>query len=126
MDFPFTKLIVGDLDRMAQFYSDVFSLKQVQRLQVDADGTALDEIIFEAGGGGRLILMNWITPTPVVAGEVILGFTTTDVSALFSHAIQAGASVRLSPRSVEQAGGLRTGILEDPEGHLIEVVEVPA
>ncbi|HEX4431674.1 MAG TPA: VOC family protein [Frankiaceae bacterium] len=55
---------------------------------------------------------------------MILGFTTPDITALFDRAQRAGAKTRQTPSAIQAAGGLRVGFLEDPEGHLAEIVEL--
>jgi predicted enzyme related to lactoylglutathione lyase len=120
--FSFTKLVVGDLEREARYYENVFEMARLQRVQADLAGSPLDEIILGTDGGPGLILMNWTEQDAPPAGEVILGFTTTDIGDLFHRALASGGRLRQAPAEVE---GLRVGVLEDPEGHLAEVVEVP-
>ena len=122
--YSFTKVIVTDLDGMARYYGDVFGLTELQRVQGEIDGSAIDEIILGLEGEyGGLILLNWVGQ-PAPTGEVILGFTTPDIGALFSRAESAGGKVREAPIERAEAGGLKVGFVTDPEGHLAEVVEV--
>ena len=41
----FTKLIVGDVDKMAAFYGEVFGLKPIERIQSEIGGDRIDEIL---------------------------------------------------------------------------------
>lgn len=122
--FSFTKLVVADLERAARFYHDVFGMEQVQRIQAEIAGDAIDEIILGTDGGPGLILLQWAARSAPDVGAVILGFTTSDASAVFARVLAAGGRVREPVRPVAEAGGLRVGFLEDPEGHLLEIVEL--
>lgn len=124
--FAFTKLIVRDLDAMARYYSEVYGLTQLQRVQAEIDGSPIDEIILGVDGAyGGLVLLSWVGQASPPNGEVILGFTTTDVDALFERAEAAGGKVREAPIERAEAGGVAVGFVADPEGHLAEVVQQP-
>jgi lactoylglutathione lyase len=122
--YSFTKLVVGDLEAMAGFYRDVYGLTELQRVQSEIDGAPMDEIILGVDGEhGGLILLSWIGQA-AETGEVILGFTTPDIAALFDRVEAAGGMVREAPKARPEAGGLTVGFVTDPEGHLSEVVEM--
>jgi hypothetical protein len=46
--FGFTKLVVGDLDLCAAFYSEVFELREQESVHDEIAGRAIDEMRFEA------------------------------------------------------------------------------
>ena len=122
--YSFTKLVVHDLDAMARYYEDVYGLTPLQRVQAEIDGSPIDEIILGLDGDyGGLILLQWVGRPAPAGGEVILGFTTTDIAALVERARSAGGAVREAPRISVEAGGLVVGFVDDPEGHLAEVVQ---
>jgi len=122
--YAFTKLVVRDLEAMTRYYGDVYGLAPIQRVQAEIDGASIDELILGRDGAyGGLILLHWVDQDTPPNGEVILGFTTGDVDALFSRAEAAGGTVRVAPRPSDAGGGRVVGFLEDPEGHLAEVVE---
>ena len=124
--YSFTKLVVGDLEAMCRYYGDVYDLSPIQRVEAEIDGSPIEEVILGRDGGyGGLILLRWTDQSPPELGEVILGFTTTDIGTLFERAVSVGATVRAEPFVSEEAGGMRVGFVADPEGHLAEVVEVP-
>jgi lactoylglutathione lyase len=122
--YAFTKLVVRDLEAMRQYYEEAFGLVPIQRVEADIAEAPIEELILGRDGGyGGLILLRWVDAAPPAAGEVILGFTTSDIQALFERAVGAGGKVREAPEPSEPAGGLVVGFIEDPEGHLAEVVE---
>ena len=122
--YSFTKLVVHDLEAMARYYADVYGLTQLQRVQAEIDSAPIDEIILgREGAYAGLILLQWVGQDPPPVGEVILGFTTSDLAALVERAVGAGGAVRDAPHEVAAAGGLLVGFLTDPEGHLAEVVQ---
>ena len=124
--YGFTKLVVDDLEAMCRYYGEVYDLSPIQRVEAAIDGSPIEEVILGRDGGyGGLILLRWIDQAPPANGEVILGFTTTDIDSLFARALAAGSVVRAEPFISEEAGGMRVGFVADPEGHLAEVVEVP-
>jgi hypothetical protein len=123
-EVSFTKLVVDDLDAMSDFYQHVYGLMRLGRVQATIAGSPIDEVLLGTEAGPSLILLKWVGQERPQPGSVILGFTTTDITALFDRAQQAGARTRQTPRKLEAAGGLCVGFLEDPEGHLAEIVEL--
>ncbi len=123
--YSFTKLVVRDLDAMTRYYGDVYGLAPIRRVHAEIDGAPIYEIILGRDGSyGGLILLHWVDQPPPSTGEVILGFTTPDIGALFGRAVSGGGMVRAAPAPSEEAGGLVVGLVEDPEAHLAEVVEL--
>jgi lactoylglutathione lyase len=59
------------------------------------------------------------TPTP---GEAVLGFVVDDVEQVVRAAEGAGGVVRSAPKAVPRAG-LTVAQVEDPEGHLVELLQ---
>jgi Glyoxalase-like domain len=124
-EVSFTKLVVDDLDGMSAFYQHVYGLTQLARLQATIAGSPIDEVILGTAAVPSLILLKWVGRARPDPGAVILGFTTPDITALFERGLNAGAVARQTPREMEAAGGLCVGFLDDPEGHLAEIVELP-
>lgn len=121
--FAFTKLVVDDLEGTTSFYEDVFALRQLNRVQAEIAGSRVEEIILGTDAGMGPILVKWLDGRTAPRGEVILGVTTPDIHSLFEQAKVSGGRVHVVPEVSAEAGGLIVGFLEDPEGHLIEVVE---
>lgn len=122
-----TKLIVHDLEKAAAFYCEAYGFEQTGRIQADIGDEPIDEIMLgkpDAGGPG-LIVMKWVERPAPVNGEVLLVFMTDDLEALVERVERAGGAVPLPPRQSE-ATPYRIAFTTDPEGHLIENVEIPA
>ena len=124
--FTFTKVIVADLTAASAFYADVFGLEVAQRIEATIDGSPMEEVFLATGAGPTLALVSYADREPPVAGELVLGFSTDDVTSLFDRAAKRGATVVRPPGASEATHGYMVGILADPDGHLVEVVELPA
>lgn len=129
--FSFTKLVVDDLDAMADYYCSVFGLHRGSRDQFD-DGVGgvepIDEIALVAAPDdryGALTLLRFINRPAPARDEVILGFTTPDLSGLLERVERAGGSVFGKVKDLPDHG-IRVAFARDPEGHLTELVELRA
>jgi predicted enzyme related to lactoylglutathione lyase len=123
--FGFTKLVVMDLDAAAVFYTEVFGVEEQYRVHAEIAGRVIDEILFKATapGAATFALLRFADQRSASHDEVILGFITTDIDTLFAKAVNAGGAVAQAAES-QPEHGVRVGFLRDPEGHLIEVVEL--
>lgn len=122
--FGFTKLVVGDLERSADFYKAVCGLVEQVRVQDSLAGRATSEILFQptAAGGPTFTLFSFPdTPAPA-SSEVILGFMTPDIAAFVARVRAAGGSV-LHDIETRADHGVKVALVLDIEGHMIEVVE---
>jgi predicted enzyme related to lactoylglutathione lyase len=125
-DFSFTKLIVEDLEAMARFYQAVYGLNAVGRVQERIGGEAIDEIMLTAGSEvspGSLVLLKYLDRPATPRGEVILGFTTSDLPELVERIRAAGGTIHEEMRELPKLG-LRVAFAKDPEGHLAELVQM--
>jgi predicted enzyme related to lactoylglutathione lyase len=125
--FSFTKLVVDDLEKMASFYSEVYGLEQVQRIEAEIGGDPIDEIILRGpgeAGMGSLILLKFVDKPAPESRETILGFNTDDMDALFERIVAGGGAV-YSPKRESSVGQVLVGFVTDPEGHLAEIVQPP-
>jgi len=125
--FASTKLIVHELEKMAQFYCDAYGFEQTGRIQADIDGEPIDEIFLgkEGGAGNSLILMKYVERPAPQNGEVCLVFTTDDIDALVERVAAAGGQIDVAPYQSDVTP-YKAGFTTDPEGHRIENVEIPA
>lgn len=121
----FTKLVVGDLEAMARYYESVFGLAEITRVQAEVGGSPIDEIILGLDGAfdGGLVLFRFVDRPAPQPGEVIVGFTTDDIHALFDRAVAAGGTIQEEIREPGVPGAKLVGFLADPEGHLAEIVQ---
>ena len=128
--FTFTKLVVDDLDGMTDFYCRVFGLHRGLREQFDdgVGGEPIDEIALVAAPGdrfGALSLLQFADRPAPETDEVILGFTTPDLAALLERVQSAGGSLVGKVKEIAHHD-IRAAFARDPEGHLIELVELRA
>lgn len=124
--FSFTKLVVDDLEKIAAFYTRVYDLKEVTRVQAEIGSEAIDEIILGTGSEmspGSLILLEFVDRPPPRTGEVLLGFTTDDLPALLDRVLAAGGGIHAGIKEMPEMG-LRVAFATDPEGHLAELVQM--
>ena len=125
--FGFTKLVVADLEASASFYTAVFGVEEQHRVRAEIAGRRIDEIIFTATGpeASTFVLLRFADQATPSQAEVILGFITDDIDALFGRVVTAGGAVVQEIEAMPQHG-VRVGFVSDPEDHLIEVVELLA
>jgi lactoylglutathione lyase len=125
--FGFTKLVVVDLDASASFYTAVFGVKEQTRVQAEIAGRPIEEIIFTAAGpeAPTLVLLRFVDQATPSHSELILGFITDDIDALFARVLTGGGAVAQAVETQPQHG-VKVGFVTDPEGHLIDVVEMLA
>jgi catechol 2,3-dioxygenase-like lactoylglutathione lyase family enzyme len=123
--FGFTKLIVADLEKAASFYKAVCGLTELGRVDAAIEGRRISEIMFNATGEGAatFVLLSYPDAAAAKDGEVILGFITQDVEAFVARAQSAGGRIAQAIETQPQHG-VTVGFVRDPEGHLIEVVEL--
>ena len=123
--FGFTKLVVGDLDKAAAFYKSVCGLTEQARVEDKIGGRPISEIIFAPAyqGGASFVLLAYPDAPKPSSGEVILGFATPDVDAFVSRVLAGGGAV-VDAAVSRPEHGVRVAIVKDPEGHLIEVVQM--
>lgn len=123
--FGFTKLVVQDLEAMATFYRDVAGLTEMARVQAMVGDREIDEILFNPTreGGSTLVLFKFLDRIAPAQEEVILGFQTPDIAAFMERTRASGGAVVTDIESQAQHG-VKVAFVTDPEGHLIEVVEL--
>ena len=121
-----TKLVVGDLEKASAFYCEAYGFVERGRVQVEMLGEPIDEILLgrEEDPGVPLILVRYLERgAPPVGEEVALVFMAPDLDALFERVRVAGGRVLVEPFQSEQVP-MRAGFSADPEGHVIENIEM--
>ena len=126
--FSHTQITVDDITAMTDFFSSVFGMRVINRIEVDF-GTPVVEVMLGYGESPThvLVLVKVFDETPTVQGESMLGFATEEFDAVLERAIAHGAKV------VKEVGGLadsgeisgmdRIAIFTDPEGHLCQIID---
>ncbi|HTJ64587.1 MAG TPA: VOC family protein [Alphaproteobacteria bacterium] len=125
--FSFTKVIVADVNRMFAFYRDVFGMTETARVQQGNGDDELDEIIMGPAGAGyavpSLVIQRYPNRPIPEPGETTLGFIVSDIERTLDDAVASGATVTRPIRTA--AGyGIRVAFIKDPDGHLIEIVQM--
>ena len=125
--FSFTKLVVADLDASARFYTAVFGLVEQARVHAEIAGRSIDEILYQptAPGGGTFALLRYGDVTTPSHEEVILGIVTGDLAGVVARVGEAGGAVVQPPTAMPEHG-VTVAFVADPEGHLVEVVQLLA
>jgi catechol 2,3-dioxygenase-like lactoylglutathione lyase family enzyme len=139
-----TGFTVRDLDRSLAFYRDVLGMEVV--FEQEKRGGYLAEIVGYAdahvrmahlqfpGGGHRVELFEYVSPTPQGepgeprdVGITHVCLAVDDIDALFERVVAAGASPVSQPVLVDtgaNAGG-RGVYVRDPDGTLVELFQPP-
>lgn len=126
--FGFTKLIVDDEERMAEYYHQVYGLNKLHRVQNEESGALgpLREVIMgpgEAMSSESLVMFKFLDRPAPRDQEVILGFITEDLDELAERVLAHGGKHVGEIKSMPQYG-VRVLFTTDPEGRLSENVEM--
>jgi predicted enzyme related to lactoylglutathione lyase len=125
--FSFTKLVVHDVEKMAAFYRQVYGLHAVNRVRGESiGGEQIDEIMLSADPSEQwssLVLLQYLGRGASPNGEVILGFTTTDLPALLERVRAAGGGITAPIKEMPELK-IHVAFATDPEGHLAELVQL--
>lgn len=128
--FKFTKIIVTDVDRLFAFYRDTFGMTQIARIRQGEGKDELDEIVMGSAGSARganaghsLVIQRYPNRPIPACGEMTLGFIVADIDQAIKVAVAAGATID-RPVWTEAEHGIHVAFIKDPDGHLIEVVQM--
>ena len=122
--FAFVKLSVPDIAEARRFWSDAFGMEQAMAF----DEPGFEEVVMSAGpgdGAASLIFVRHKDGRTIEAGSAYgpVGFFCDDIEASFTRALEAGGTAAKPPFTV--GGGTKVALLESPEGHAIELVQLP-
>jgi len=124
----FTKLIVNDEEKMADYYCNVYRLTKVLRVEgISAGiGEKFREVILSTTGdmaGETLVMFNFVNRPKPRDQQSIAGFITDDIDALRDRIVANGGKL-VGPLRDETDHGVRVQFSEDPEGALAENVQL--
>ena len=115
-------LIVDDLDRALDFYTQVLGLKLGHRSGAYAQlNTGVTRIGFYTRSAMEKVVGFRLEPAPQSAPGFELGFKVPDVDAAYAEVLAGGASPINEPTT--RPWGQRTAYIRDPDGHLIELAQ---
>jgi lactoylglutathione lyase len=115
-------LIVENLDRSIEFYTDTLGLKLGHRsgdyAQFDTGATRL--ALYTRNAMATTLGISLHTPETNAPGFEI-GFKVADVDAAVGELLARGATAAVPP--TDRFWGQRTAYVKDPDGHLIELAQ---
>jgi glyoxylase I family protein len=125
-------LSVGDLDAAAEFYSRAFGF--ARQLGFELAPHPIRGLMMRHESGMRLELFEREGSAPGVQGASPIealavrgyghfAFAAPDIEEVFARALDAGARAVLEPAPSPEPG-VRFAFLADPEGNLVELVEL--
>ncbi len=116
-------LVVEDLDRSLRFYTELLGLELRSRsgafAQLETGQTRL--ALYERSAMAETLGRAIHAPDPDAPGFEI-GFVVSDVDAAYAELVGAGAAAVTPP--ADRPWGQRTGYIGDPDGHLVELVQL--
>lgn len=124
--FSFMKLVVADLAKAERFYCDVFGLEVGHRHRSDEHAYGQEEsMLFIPGRQGSipLILTRYLRRPAPTAGAAWTGFTVDDLEATAAAIERAGGRIEV-PIHTSSSHPVRAVVAQDPEGHMIEVIQM--
>lgn len=126
--FGFLKLVVRDLQKQAAFYRAVFGCDEGQFIEGEIAGRPIEEILLTAPNGTAEILVlvykDGKGPPPEPSG-VIAGLLTPNIEAFEQRVLDAGGRIAQPIGPIQlPSGASRIAFYADPEGYLLEVIEV--
>lgn len=122
------KLTVADAENLARFYSLVFGMTEVRRIDALHYSEPHLEIFLSTGSeksGNQIALLHWVDKPAPVPGEAAIAFMVDDVDAVVAAALAAGGTSTMAAETLEEHK-FRYAIIADPEGHAVEVMQTLA
>ena len=115
---------VADLARSADFYQRVLGMKQTQTFELDH----MDEIVLAHEGRNAVVLMHWKDGSArnYRDNPIKLVFQVVDAGALIERIRAEALAITMEPAAYPGMGGAIIGMGVDPDGYVIELIQVPA
>lgn len=120
MELLHTCLNVSDVDRSVEWYTEQLDFGESWGFETE-DGETVNRYVAD-GNGVELQLSDTEGATPAAAGDLWdhVAVSVEDVDAAFEAIENHG--VRSEPTD-QPAAGARTAFIEDPDGHVVELIE---
>lgn len=115
---------VSDLARSADFYSRILGMKQTQTFSLDY----MDEIVLAHEGRNAVVLMHYTDGSTrnYTDNPIKLVFQVADASLLIERIRAEGLAITMEPKPYPGMGGAIIGLGKDPDGYVIELIQMPA
>ena len=115
---------VSDLAKSIDFYGRVLGMKQTQTFSLDY----MDEIVLAHEGRNAVVLMHYTDGSArnYKDNPVKLVFQVADAVALIERIRAEGLAITTEPKPYPGMGGAIIGLAKDPDGYVIELIQVPA
>lgn len=124
LSFGFTKIVVADLGRAERFFAQAFGLQVLHRVVAEDHAYPLEEIVLSLSPEGhKLVLVHYLTRPCPPAGSAWIGFTVTDMASALEAVEANGGKVEV-PAHDSPEHSVIAAIAADPDGHLIEVIQL--
>jgi catechol 2,3-dioxygenase-like lactoylglutathione lyase family enzyme len=122
--FDHVALSVTDVEASAQFYEELFGLRQIM------DRTPMDGVRWlTMPGGGELHLLAIVPGEVLTTQAVHLAVRTTDFDRLLATITEMGVEyttwLGISPGITERDDGTRQIYVKDPDGYWVEIIGTP-
>jgi len=124
--FTFAKLVVADLARAEAFYAAAFGLQVRHRHSSDEHAYGQEESILfhpDREGTTALILTRYLRRPAPPAGGAWVGFVVPDIDSTAALIEATGGAVEV-PVHAPDSHPVRALVATDPDGHVIEVIEL--
>jgi predicted enzyme related to lactoylglutathione lyase len=124
--FCFTKLVVDNLDACERFYCEVFGMKVFDRNTAAEHAFAQEETMLSLTGApdsNVLVLTRYLNRPCPPPGSVWIGFMVPDIEASLDAVEYEGGTI-VVPLHEDVEHGVLAGIVTDPAGHIIELVQL--
>lgn len=120
--FSFIKIVVRDIAAMERFYTEGLGFAVQDRITTD---DFVEVMLTQKGGTFTLVLYHHTDQRAVELGNAWgpLGFIVRDCAAAHAGLLSAGASEARAPATF---GAMTVSFVSDPEGHEIELLQLPA
>lgn len=120
----FTKLVVKDLDRCAEFYREVCELKELLRLDSVMNHRPMSEVMFQFQDGNTtpLVIMKYLDDSEPTHGQAVIVIFTDDLDAFIDRVERFGG--RVDERREDFKNDARIAFWFDLEGNVVETVQM--
>lgn len=118
-------IAVSDLEKSTGFYTQIVGMKKLMTFNV----SYMDEnVMGYEGRGASLLLMHYTDGSNPNCKDnpIKIVIYVADIKSIFENARADNVEITREPEALEAIGGALMGMLKDPDGYLIEMIEKKA